>query len=79
VAAVVSAGLFIAILTTDLPGPLVKLGVALILGGAVGNLIDRLLFGYVIDFILVYRFPVFNLADACVVIGVGLILLRWLL
>ncbi|MEA3355863.1 MAG: signal peptidase II [Candidatus Bipolaricaulota bacterium] len=79
VAAVVSTGLFIAVLTADLPGPLVKVGVSLLLGGAVGNLIDRLLFGYVIDFILVYRFPVFNLADACIVIGVGLILLRWLL
>jgi len=79
VAAVVSAGFFIAILTTDLPGPLIKVGVSLILGGTVGNLIDRLLFGYVIDFILVYRFPVFNLADACVVIGVGLIMFRWLL
>ena len=47
---------------------------ALILGGAVSNLVDRFLYGAVIDFIQlylpVYSFPVFNIADACIVLGV---------
>ena len=44
----------------------------LIVGGAIGNVIDRLRFGYVVDFIktLGGRFPVFNVADSAVVIGV---------
>src|SRR5688572_29618398 len=53
----------------------------LILGGAIGNVIDRLRFGYVVDFIktLGGRFPVFNVADSCVVIGVFLLALHMLL
>ena len=42
----------------------------LILGGAVGNLIDRLRFGYVTDFIDVGIWPAFNLADSAIVVGV---------
>ena len=52
---------------------------ALILGGAVGNLVDRLLFGYVVDFIQVYYyrwyFPAFNVADSAISIGVAVLLL----
>ena len=52
---------------------------ALILGGAVGNLIDRVIYGHVIDFIQVHwknaYFPSFNIADAA--ITVGTILLLW--
>jgi signal peptidase II len=52
----------------------------LMLGGAVGNVIDRLRFGgNVIDFISVGSFPVFNIADSAVTIGVGLMLLATLL
>ena len=49
----------------------------LIVGGALGNVIDRLRFGYVVDFIktLGGRFPVFNLADSSVVVGVCLMAL----
>ncbi len=54
----------------------------LILGGAVGNLIDRLRVGMVIDFLDVhagaYHWPAFNVADAAISIGVGLMLLRML-
>lgn len=55
-----------------------RTALALILGGATGNLVDRLRFGRVIDFIDVgwhqLRWPVFNLADMAVVTGVGLFL-----
>jgi signal peptidase II len=49
----------------------------LIVGGAIGNVIDRLRFGYVVDFIKTFdgRFPVFNIADSCVVVGVGIVAL----
>lgn len=52
---------------------------SLILGGALGNLIDRVLYGYVIDFIDAYyqtwHWPVFNLADSAITVGVVLVLL----
>ncbi len=53
----------------------------LIVGGALGNVIDRLRFGYVVDFIktLGGRFPVFNVADSSVVIGICLMALHMLL
>jgi signal peptidase II len=58
---------------------LVTTGLSLVLAGAVGNAIDRLRLGYVVDFIHfqvgAFDFPVFNVADACVVIGAGLLLL----
>lgn len=51
---------------------------ALVLGGALGNLYDRLRFGYVVDFLDLRVWPVFNVADACICIGVGLIFVRML-
>ena len=51
----------------------------LVIGGALGNLIDRIIYGYVIDFIDIYIFsydyPIFNIADIGVVIGIILILI----
>lgn len=49
---------------------LIRLAMAMLLGGAVGNLIDRLSQGYVTDFISVGEFPVFNVADASISLGV---------
>jgi signal peptidase II len=49
-------------------------GLALILGGAIGNWIDRMRFGAVIDFLDFRVWPVFNLADSAISIGVGLYL-----
>jgi signal peptidase II len=58
---------------------LLAAGLALVLGGALGNLVDRLRLGYVVDFISVhYRdwyFPTFNVADAAISVGAALILL----
>jgi signal peptidase II len=51
----------------------------LIIGGAIGNIIDRLRFQYVIDFIDLRWWPVFNVADSAISVGVGLLLLRILL
>lgn len=56
-----------------------KLAMGLQLGGAVGNLIDRLLMQKVTDFISIWTFPVFNVADASISIGVAVLLLGvWL-
>lgn len=76
VSSIVAVGLIILLLAVNLRAPLLKIGLALVLGGAIGNLIDRLYFGYVLDFFEVRGFPVFNLADTCVTVGVGLILIR---
>lgn len=54
-----------------------------LLAGTVGNLIDRVRLGYVVDFIAVnfgsYQFPIFNIADSAIVIGVGLMLIELIL
>lgn len=56
-----------------------SISLALILGGAIGNLIDRLQYNYVVDFILVYYqnwlFPAFNVADAAISAGAVLLLM----
>ena len=54
------------------------LALAMILGGAIGNLIDRVLFGSVVDFVQVhyagYFFPAFNVADSAITCGAGLLI-----
>jgi len=55
--------------------PLVQAALALLGGGAVGNLIDRVRVGAVVDFIDVHVWPVFNLADLAVTVGAGLLFL----
>jgi signal peptidase II len=60
------------------------IGLALVLGGALGNILDRVRFGYVVDFLdlhfgTVRPFLVFNVADAAITIGVLLLLVRALL
>ncbi|HET7809075.1 MAG TPA: signal peptidase II [Steroidobacteraceae bacterium] len=54
-------------------------GLTLILGGAIGNVIDRLRLGHVIDFLLFFwnssRFPAFNIADSAITVGAGLVIL----
>jgi signal peptidase II len=59
------------------PGHLLRLSLALQCGGAAGNLLDRLRLGYVTDFVDVGPWPIFNVADASIV--VGLALLAWII
>jgi signal peptidase II len=58
---------------------LLAVGLSLVLGGALGNVIDRVLHGYVVDFIFfhwrTWYFPAFNLADTAISIGAGCLLL----
>lgn len=58
---------------------LFSLGLALVLGGAIGNLYDRLTLGYVVDFLYFHvndlYWPAFNVADSAICVGVGLLLL----
>ncbi len=57
-----------------------RIGFVLIIGGAVGNLIDRFVHGHVVDYIFfhtpVWSFAIFNLADAFITIGAGLVILE---
>lgn len=59
-----------------------RIALSLVVGGAIGNLIDRVLFGYVTDFVdvdfpdfIMHRWPVFNVADSAIVIAMGLLIL----
>lgn len=79
IAIVVSAGLLWWLFSLPPRGKTVlALGLALLLGGAIGNLIDRVVHGYVVDFILVYyrewSYPAFNIADSAITCGVALVL-----
>lgn len=52
-----------------------RLALILQLGGALGNLIDRIRYGHVIDFISILNLPIFNIADASIALGVAILLL----
>ncbi len=56
---------------------LILVSLSLIVGGGIGNMIDRTILGYVIDFIdfTLIDFPIFNIADSCVCVGAGLMIL----
>lgn len=56
--------------------PVLRLAFALILGGALGNLIDRLRFGFVVDFLDFRIWPVFNIADSAITIGTVVLILH---
>jgi len=58
---------------------LLRIALGMQVGGSLGNLIDRLTVGHVTDFISIGRFPVFNIADASITVGVSLMILGlWL-
>lgn len=81
----VAVSVYIAIWLLRLPSKqrLLSLGLALVLGGAVGNLIDRVIYGHVVDFISVHwqssYFPTFNIADAGISVGAFFLVLDMLL
>lgn len=76
-AALVAIGVFA--VRTSPTEPLARLGLALVFGGATGNLIDRVTAGYVVDFVDVYwrgwHFWAFNVADAAITVGACLLIL----
>ncbi len=55
--------------------PLVRVAFGGIVGGAIGNIVDRFHYGFVVDFIDLRWWPVFNVADSCITIGVALLVL----
>ena len=65
--------------STEPQRKLSRLGFAVICGGAIGNIIDRSVYGHVVDFILVHTqswsFAIFNLADSFITVGAGLVIL----
>ena len=78
IAAAVSVAIVFWLARLDRANLWLQAGLALVLGGAVGNLVDRILHGYVIDFISVHwgphYFPAFNLADSAITVGAALLL-----
>ena len=82
-ALLMSLFLIIYLLKAPRKATLLSLGLAMVLGGALGNLIDRLLHGHVIDFIHVHyadvwHYPIFNIADIAISLGVVLIVIDML-
>jgi signal peptidase II len=77
VAVAVCIGLFVWLRRTD--RPLVGWGIGLVMGGAIGNVIDRARWGAVFDFadfhVRQWHWPAFNVADSAIVVGVGLMLI----
>ena len=75
--AILALGALIAFFLTHLHRPLVWLPTGLFLGGAAGNLIDRVRIGAVTDFVKIPHWPAFNVADMCITFGV--LTLVWVL
>jgi len=75
----VSAVLMVWIWRSPRGEKLLPLSLSLILGGALGNVIDRIVHGYVVDFIHAHwgaaYFPAFNIADSAITVGAGLLIL----
>ena len=79
---VIFCGWIFWLLIKTLKGPFyLSLAYALIIAGAIGNLIDRFSMGYVVDFLMFYwknesnHFPAFNVADSCITIAAGLLMI----
>nr|WP_317200142.1 signal peptidase II [uncultured Psychrobacter sp.] len=82
-ALIISIFLIVYLVKAPRNAKLLSLGLALVLGGAIGNLIDRLLHGHVIDFIHVHNadvwhYPIFNIADIGISVGVAIIVIDML-
>lgn len=79
IAVVVSAVIIFWIKKLDVTERWQAIGYSLVLGGAIGNVIDRIIHGYVVDFIHWYYdkwdWPAFNIADSAITVGVGLLII----
>lgn len=83
IAVAISIALFIALLRTRKEKKWTCLAISLVIGGAIGNLIDRVCLSYVVDFLLFYiktdsfsyYYPAFNVADIAVCCGAGLLII----
>jgi signal peptidase II len=77
ITAVVCIAIIVFLIREKQIAPLLRVALSILLGGAIGNMIDRILYGYVVDMIHVkcIDYPVFNIADSATVIGT--ILLAW--
>lgn len=78
VTSVVLLGLLIYLCSGRVKSPLLATSLTLIVAGGIGNLIDRIFRGFVVDYVdvRIINFAIFNLADCCVVIGTALLLLH---
>jgi len=65
--------IYLAYLEFDFSSNIAKIATSLLIAGGLGNLIDRLIFGYVIDFISIWQYPFFNLADMYIISAVLLL------
>ncbi len=76
---VISIALFIWLKKLSTQAKLEAIAISLILGGAIGNVIDRIYYGYVVDFLDFYygtvHFAAFNIADSAICIGAGLLII----
>ncbi len=77
--ALVAAGIVSVLIVRSPESNLLRAALALILGGALGNVIDRLRFGHVVDFLdfhaAGWHFPAFNVADSAITVGAALLIL----
>jgi len=78
ISSLVSVAILAMLFSKKVENTLARFGLSVILAGAIGNLIDRALWGYVLDFFEFRGFPVFNLADACITVGAGLVIIAML-
>jgi signal peptidase II len=78
VVAMIAVVLLLIMLYRNTKDRFLSFGFVLVLAGAIGNLIDRIMLGAVVDFILIhwrdFRWPAFNVADSCITIGAGILL-----
>jgi len=70
---IMAMGLVFVALKAKSANSVLMVSFAMIIGGGLGNLIDRILKGYVVDFFDIRIIPVFNVADICITIGCGLL------
>lgn len=77
--AIILLGVVVYVLRLGLRGRWLAIGAGLVVGGAVGNLLDRVRLGYVIDFVSVGSWPNFNVADSAISVGVACLVVDALL